>query len=120
MRTRILGIDPGYAIVGCGVVEYDGRNFTTLDYGPITTPAGMPFADRLAIIYDGMIELLDKYHPDAMSVEKLYFNTNQKTAIDVAQARGVILLAAKKRQAARPGRRIAVAGVRSQRPNRAA
>lgn len=97
MRTRILGIDPGYAIVGCGVVEYDGRNFTTLDYGPITTPAGMPFADRLAIIYDGMIELLDKYHPDAMSVEKLYFNTNQKTAIDVAQARGVILLAAQQK-----------------------
>ena len=52
MRTRILGIDPGYAIVGCGVVEYDGRNFTTLDYGPITTPAGMPFADRLAAAAD--------------------------------------------------------------------
>ena len=87
MRTRILGIDPGYAIVGCGVIEYDGRNFVTLDYGPITTSAGMPFADRLAIIYDGIMELLEKYQPDAMSVEKLYFNTNQKTAIDVAQAR---------------------------------
>ena len=98
LRTRILGIDPGYAIVGCGVIEYDGRNFTTLDYGPITTPAGMPFADRLAVIYEGIEELLNLYHPDAMAVEKLYFNTNQKTAIDVAQARGVILLAARQNQ----------------------
>ena len=75
-----------------------GRNFTTLDYGPITTPAGMPFADRLAVIYEGIEELLNLYHPDAMAVEKLYFNTNQKTAIDVAQARGVILLAARQNQ----------------------
>ncbi len=80
------------------MIEYDGRNFTTLDYGPITTPAGMPFADRLAVIYEGIEELLNLYHPDAMAVEKLYFNTNQKTAIDVAQARGVILLAARQNQ----------------------
>lgn len=97
LKTRILGIDPGYAIVGCGVIEYDGRNFTTLDYGPITTPAGIPFADRIAAIYDGVAGLLELYRPDAMAVEKLYFNTNQKTAIDVAQARGVILLAARQK-----------------------
>ena len=96
MRTKILGIDPGYAIVGCGIVEYDGSRFVTLDYGAITTPAGMEFTERLAAIYDGLCELLEQYHPDAMAIEKLYFNTNQKTAIDVAQARGVILLAAKK------------------------
>ena len=92
--TRILGIDPGYAIVGCGVLDYDGRVFRTLDYGPITTPAGTEFSQRLAAIYGGMAELLEQYRPDAVAVEKLYFNTNQKTAIDVAQARGVILLAA--------------------------
>lgn len=96
MRTRILGIDPGYAIVGCGVLEYDGRSFTTLDYGAITTPAGTEFSSRLMVIYDGVCELLAMYHPDAMAIEKLFFNTNQKTAIDVAQARGVIVLAARK------------------------
>ena len=95
LRTRILGIDPGYAIVGCGVVEYDGSRFTTLDYGAITTEAGTEFTGRLAAIYDGVCQLLEMYHPQVMAIEKLYFNTNQKTAIDVAQARGVILLAAK-------------------------
>ena len=63
----------------------------------ITTPAGMPFADRIAAIYDGVAGLLELYRPDAMAVEKLYFNTNQKTAIDVAQARGVVLLAARQK-----------------------
>ncbi len=95
MKTRILGIDPGYAIVGCGVLEYDGRSFLTLDYGAVTTPAGAEFTARLSAIYDGVCELLKCYHPDAMAIEKLFFNTNQKTAIDVAQARGVILLAAR-------------------------
>jgi crossover junction endodeoxyribonuclease RuvC len=96
LKTRILGIDPGYAIVGCGVLEYDGRSFRTLDYGAVTTPAGVEFTARLMAIYEGVSSLLELYHPDAMAIEKLFFNTNQKTAIDVAQARGVILLAAKK------------------------
>ena len=94
-KTRILGIDPGYAIVGCGVLEYNGRDFLTLDYGAVTTPAGAEFTARLLAIYDGVRELLERYRPDAMAIEKLFFNTNQKTAIDVAQARGVILLAAR-------------------------
>ncbi len=92
---RILGIDPGYAIVGVGVIEYNGRQFKTLEYGAITTPAGKPFADRLLMIHQQMQEVIMMYKPDAMSVEKLYFNTNTTTAIDVAQARGVILLSAR-------------------------
>lgn len=92
----ILGIDPGYAIVGWGVVRYESNRFKTLDFGAVTTPARMHFADRLEKIYDGIDFLLSQYKPEALSIEKLFFNTNQKTAIDVAQARGVILLAAKK------------------------
>lgn len=92
---RIMGIDPGYAIVGCGVLDYDGRRFKVLEYGAITTPAGAPFPDRLQMIYEQMTELLARYKPEAMAVEKLYFNTNTTTAIDVAEARGVILLAAR-------------------------
>lgn len=91
----ILGIDPGYAIVGYGLVEYQSNRFRTVDYGAITTPAGMDFSQRLEMIYRQMQILLTKYHPQAIAVEKLYFQNNQKTAIDVAQARGVILLAAR-------------------------
>ena len=94
----ILGIDPGYAIVGYGLVEYQNNRFRTVDYGAITTPAGMPFPQRLQIIYRETQALLEKYHPQAMAVEKLYFQNNQKTAIDVAQARGVVLLAAQLQQ----------------------
>ena len=95
MNLRILGIDPGYAIVGFGVLDYDGRDFSVVNFGAITTPAGMDFEDRLEIIYRDMNEVINTYHPEAMSLEKLFFNTNHTTAIDVAQARGVILLSAK-------------------------
>lgn len=91
---RIVGIDPGYAIVGYGVVEYNNVNFTTLDYGAIITDAKTPFGKRLLKIYEEFDILLKRYKPDAVAVEKLFFTTNQKTAIDVAQARGLILLAA--------------------------
>lgn len=90
---RILGIDPGYAIVGFGVLDYDGRNFRVVNFGAITTPAGMDFNKRLEMIYSDMCQIIDIYKPDALSMEKLFFNTNTTTAIDVAQARGVILLA---------------------------
>ena len=90
----ILGIDPGYAIVGYGIVRYEGNKFTPVKYGAITTPAGMPFVKRLDIIYKEMSELFKLYKIDAMSIEKLFFNTNSTTAIDVAQARGVIVLSA--------------------------
>ena len=92
---RILGIDPGYAIVGFGVLEYDGRSFSVVNFGAITTPAGVPFDERLNMIYQDMTSIFIQYKPEAMSVEKLYFNTNHTTAIDVAQARGVILLSAR-------------------------
>lgn len=91
----ILGIDPGYAIVGYGLLEYQNNRFRTVDYGAITTPAGMDFSQRLEVIYQQMQALLSQYRPQAMAVERLYFHNNQKTAIDVAQARGVILLAAR-------------------------
>ena len=93
---RILGIDPGYAIVGWGVLRYEGGRFSPLAFGAVTTPAGMPFSRRLEVIYDGLEQILTKHRPDAIAVEKLYFQNNQKTAIDVAEARGVILLAAQK------------------------
>ena len=92
----ILGIDPGVAIVGYGVVECVSGNFRCLEYGCITTPAHTLLEDRLSEIYDGMAELIARHRPDWMSIEELFFNNNQKTAVDVAQARGVILLAANK------------------------
>ena len=92
----ILGIDPGYAIVGYGVIKYEKCRYVTMDYGAVTTEAGLKFSRRLEVIYDGVSELLSKYKPDAMAVEQLFFTTNAKTAIDVGQSRGVILLAAQK------------------------
>lgn len=91
---RILGIDPGYAIVGFGVLEYNSGKFTAVDYGAITTSSDMDFNRRLKVIYDDMTEIITTYKPDEMGIEKLFFNTNEKTAIDVAQARGVTLLPA--------------------------
>ncbi len=91
---RILGIDPGYAIVGYGIVDYEANHFKVVDFGAVTTQAHTPFDLRLQTIYNGLSCLIEKYKPDAMSIEKLYFNTNTTTAIDVAQARGVIVLAA--------------------------
>ncbi len=89
----IFGIDPGYAIIGCGIVKYERSDFSLLGYGAVTTDKDMPFNKRLEKIYNDLTELLKKFKPDAVSIERLYFNTNQKTAIDVAQARGVIVLA---------------------------
>ncbi len=89
----IMGIDPGYAIIGWGIIRYERGRFIPVDFGAITTPAGMNFNRRLEIIYDDLSALLAKYRPDAVAVEKLYFQNNQKTAIDVAQARGVTMLA---------------------------
>jgi crossover junction endodeoxyribonuclease RuvC len=90
----ILGIDPGLAIVGWGVVEYSGSRFRTLGYGSIETPAGMATEQRLSLIYDGIKQLIETYHPEHMAVEELFFNTNQTTGIRVAEARGVIIMCA--------------------------
>ena len=91
----ILGIDPGLAIVGWGIVEYKSTRFRTIAYGSVQTPAGMKTEERLKLIYEGICELIQKYSPDAMAIEELFFNTNVTTGIRVAEARGVILLAAK-------------------------
>lgn len=90
----ILGIDPGYAIVGYGVIEYTNMRFKTLAYGAITTPAHTKPEERIKVIYDELDMLVKMYHPDCMAIEELFFNTNQKTAILVAEARGVMLLCA--------------------------
>lgn len=92
----ILGIDPGYAIIGYGVLDFEGNNFKVIDYGSIETPAGMEFAIRLKRIYDGMEELIKSYKPDAVAVEELFFNKNTKTALKVGHGRGVILLSGAK------------------------
>ena len=91
----ILGIDPGYAIVGWGVIEFQNNTHTPVAFGAITTEAHTDFNDRLKRIYDDVCEIIERAKPDAMSIEKLYFTTNTTTAIAVAQARGVILLAAR-------------------------
>ena len=85
---RILGIDPGY----------DSFRFKTIAYGAVTTTPDKQFADRLCDIYNDISFLIGKYNPNCLSIEKLYFNTNTTTAIDVAQARGVILLAARSKK----------------------
>ena len=92
---RILGVDPGYAIVGVGTIDYEGNRFRIVEYGAITTQAGEDMFDRLKKIYDEMMELIERVKPDALAIEELFFQNNQKTAINVAQARGVIVLAAK-------------------------
>ena len=92
----ILGIDPGYAIIGWGLIRFERGKYIPVDFGAITTNAGVPFNRRLEQIYDQLNELLDNHHPEVVAVEKLYFQTNAKTAIDVAQARGVIMLALQK------------------------
>ena len=90
----ILGIDPGYAIVGYGVVEKTNAGVRVIDYGVIETHKSEKMSDRLVKIYDGINALIDKYKPEEFSMEELFFQNNQKTAINVAMARGVILLAA--------------------------
>lgn len=90
----ILGIDPGLAIVGWGVIEYKASHFKVLGFGAIETPAGMPTEERLSMIFDGIRRLIETYRPDQMAVEELFFNTNITTGIRVAEARGVILMSA--------------------------
>ena len=90
----ILGIDPGFAIVGWGVISYRSNTLLPVAFGAITTEAHTDFNLRLKQIYDDTVELIIKSKPDAVSIEKLYFTTNVTTGIQVAQARGVILLAA--------------------------
>lgn len=93
---RILGIDPGYATIGFGLVETDRGQVHMVTYGAITTPAGLPLSKRLYQIFVDMEELIGQLKPDVIAVEELFFNTNITTGIAVAHGRGVILCAAEK------------------------
>ena len=91
---RVLGIDPGYAIMGYGAVEYKNHRLVPIGYGVVTTKPKTPLEQRLLLIDRGLDEIIERWRPGAVAVEKLFFISNQKTAIDVAQARGVVLLRA--------------------------
>lgn len=91
---RILGIDPGYAIVGFGFIDKNGSRLTPVQYGSIQTEAHTDPGQRLKDIYESVVHLIDKYQPEALAIEKLFFNRNVTTALTVAEARGVTILAA--------------------------
>jgi crossover junction endodeoxyribonuclease RuvC len=95
---RVLGIDPGYDRLGWGIVEGNNHKFQTVSFNCITTEKNISMSKRLVILFDAINEILQKYMPDVLSVEDLFFNTNAKTAIAVGQARGVIMLAAEKKK----------------------
>lgn len=90
---RILGIDPGYAILGYGIIDMNGNSFTPSTFGSIETEAGVPMPERLKCIYSQLMEIIAEYRPEQAAIEELFFNTNVKTAINVGQARGVAILA---------------------------
>ena len=92
----ILGIDPGLAITGYGIIEKKGSKFRCLDVGVITTKSTEPFENRLLSNFEQLFTIINHYDIDEVAIEKLFFNNNSKTAIDVAQSRGVLILAAKK------------------------
>jgi crossover junction endodeoxyribonuclease RuvC len=90
---RILGIDPGYAILGYGIVDMKGNHFISVAYGAVTTEAGSDMPDRLKHLYSSLMEIIAEYQPEAASIEELFFHTNTTTAMNVSQARGVAILA---------------------------
>lgn len=92
----ILGIDPGFAITGYSVIKYEGNHFKLDESGAVETKANVDISIRLGNIYDDIIMLINKYQPDAIAIEELFFNNNCKTVIGVAQARGAVLVAAAK------------------------
>ena len=90
---RIIGIDPGYAIMGYGIVDVKGNHFDVVAYDSLYTDKDMPMPDRLKSLYTGLMSIIAQYEPEVASIEELFFNNNAKTAILVGQARGVALLA---------------------------
>jgi crossover junction endodeoxyribonuclease RuvC len=95
---KIIGIDPGIAILGYGVVEYNNNKFKVLDYGAITTTPKFKLPERIEIIYDALEVIFEKHKPDAVAYEELFFNSNAKTALVVGQARGAAVLCAQKKK----------------------
>ena len=92
----IMGIDPGFAITGYGIIEYNNNRFKVLDYGAITTESDLKLSERLLVLNDRLEELISLYNPDVVSIEELFFNKNIKTALNVGHGRGVVLLVAAK------------------------
>ncbi|MCA9382155.1 crossover junction endodeoxyribonuclease RuvC [Candidatus Dojkabacteria bacterium] len=90
----ILGIDTGYALTGYGIVTMNDRDISVVDFGVIKTESSSFPTDRFNDIYEGITELIDKYSPDVMAIEQIFFFKNQKTFVNVLQARGVILISA--------------------------
>ena len=90
----VLGIDPGTAAMGYGVVDRTGGRLRAIDYGCITTTADMTLPERLRVLYEHVAELIETHRPDVVAVERLFFSRNAQTAFAVGQARGVVLLAA--------------------------
>ena len=90
----IMGIDPGIAILGYGVLKYEANNFKVIDYGAVTTTPDMAMSTRLSYIYNSLTELINRYKPEAFAIEELFFNKNIKTALTVGHARGVAVVAA--------------------------
>ena len=95
---RIIGIDPGTAICGYGIIDVQGSKLTPVAYGAITTPKELTDAQRLEILFNDLSDILEEYKPDKFGVEELFFNRNVTTAIKVGQARGIILLAAEQQR----------------------
>ena len=96
IRMIIMGIDPGFAIAGYGIIEYSNNKFRAIDHGAVTTKASTPLPQRLRILGESIDELILRHSPDAIAIEELFFNNNAKTAINVAQGRGVIVYCAAK------------------------
>ncbi|MDR0325650.1 MAG: crossover junction endodeoxyribonuclease RuvC [Oscillospiraceae bacterium] len=93
---RVLGIDPGLAIVGFGVVDYSRRTPVHVRHGVIRTPANTPLPSRLLTIFEDFTELVETFKPDALAIEQLFFQKNVNTALPVAHSRGVVLMAAQR------------------------
>ena len=93
----VLGLDPGLAIVGYGVIDIEGNRLSYVNHGCVYTTPDMSMPERLDKVYDGVVELIETYKPEVISIEELFFAKNAKTAINVAHARGVMLLACRKK-----------------------
>ena len=92
-QLTILGVDPGYAILGWGVVEYSASRYRLLGCGTIETNQDSPWPERLKSVYSGLADIISLYHPDVGAVEELFWGSNQKTAVKVGEARGAAILA---------------------------
>lgn len=92
----VLGVDPGLATMGYGVISFDGVKCRPVDYGALTTPAKMPLPERLMHLYEGIEELCKRFEPDDIAMEELFFSKNVTTAIAVGEARGAAMVAMRK------------------------